>query len=122
MFLSVITAHVAYASTVKSKSSESRRNFFFFLFFLFFFFFFFFFPIRGGRELGRYVVSTVLVLLPTFRASLSGTFLPTLPDLVTPLKGHSLERVSTRVVVVYSGGGSGATQLSTYALSGDGRV
>ena len=26
----------------------------------------------------------------TLRASLSGTFLPTLPDLVTPLKGHSL--------------------------------
>ena len=26
----------------------------------------------------------------TFRASLSGTFLQTLPDLVTPLKGHSL--------------------------------
>ena len=46
-----------------------------------------------------YVVSTVL-LVPTFRASPSGTFLQTLPDLVTPLKGHSLERVSTRVVVV----------------------
>ena len=28
--------------------------------------------------------------LPTLRASLSGTFLQTLPDLVTPLKGHSL--------------------------------
>ena len=28
--------------------------------------------------------------LGTFRASLSGTFLQTLPDLVTPLKGHSL--------------------------------
>ena len=27
---------------------------------------------------------------PTLRASLSGTFLQTLPDLVTPLKGHSL--------------------------------
>ena len=26
----------------------------------------------------------------TFRASPSGTFLQTLPDLVTPLKGHSL--------------------------------
>ena len=26
----------------------------------------------------------------TLRASLSGTFLQTLPDLVTPLKGHSL--------------------------------
>ena len=28
--------------------------------------------------------------LTTLRASLSGTFLQTLPDLVTPLKGHSL--------------------------------
>ena len=27
---------------------------------------------------------------PTLRASLSGTFLQTLPDLVTPLKGHSI--------------------------------
>ena len=27
---------------------------------------------------------------PTLRAPLSGTFLQTLPDLVTPLKGHSL--------------------------------
>ena len=30
------------------------------------------------------------LLPPTLRASLSGTFLQTLPDLVTPLKGHSL--------------------------------
>ena len=28
--------------------------------------------------------------VPTLRAPLSGTFLQTLPDLVTPLKGHSL--------------------------------
>ena len=28
--------------------------------------------------------------LSTLRASLSGTFLQTLPDLVTPLKGHSI--------------------------------
>ena len=31
-----------------------------------------------------------VTLLLTLRASLSGTFLETLPDLVTPLKGHSL--------------------------------
>ena len=37
------------------------------------------------RDLGSSKVSTV----PTLRASLSGTFLQTLPDLVTPLKGHS---------------------------------
>ena len=30
----------------------------------------------------------------TLRASLSGTFLQTLPDLVTPLKGHSLSPLS----------------------------
>ena len=30
------------------------------------------------------------ILRTTLRASLSGTFLQTLPDLVTPLKGHSL--------------------------------
>ena len=29
-------------------------------------------------------------MVSTLRASLSGTFLQTLPDLVTPLKGHSL--------------------------------
>ena len=39
--------------------------------------------------LGRYDASTVL-LAPTLRASLSGTFLQTLPDLVSPLKGHCL--------------------------------
>ena len=31
---------------------------------------------------------------PTLRASLFGTFLQTLPDLVTPLKGHSLSPLS----------------------------
>ena len=31
-----------------------------------------------------------LILTVTLRAPLSGTFLQTLPDLVTPLKGHSL--------------------------------
>ena len=31
-----------------------------------------------------------LWVLPTLQSSLSGTFLQTLPDLVTPLKGHSL--------------------------------
>ena len=35
----------------------------------------------GGGGMGVYI---------TLRASLSGTFLQTLPDLVTPLKGHSL--------------------------------
>ena len=35
----------------------------------------------GGRSMGVYI---------TLRASLSCTFLQTLPDLVTPLKGHSL--------------------------------
>ena len=32
----------------------------------------------------------------TLRASLSGTFLQTLPDLVTPLKGHSLSRAAVQ--------------------------
>ena len=31
-----------------------------------------------------------MVVAPTLRSSLSGTFLQTLPGLVTPLKGHSL--------------------------------
>ena len=39
--------------------------------------------------LGLLVKETITVLC-TLRASLSGTFLQTLPDLVTPLKGHSL--------------------------------
>ena len=33
-------------------------------------------------------------LHPTLRAPLSGTFLQTLPDLITPLKGHSLSPCS----------------------------
>ena len=36
------------------------------------------------------VVSPEVTLRCTFLASLSGTFLQTLPELVTPLKGHSL--------------------------------
>ena len=46
-----------------------------------FFFFFFSFLIQPGH----WVIS-----LGTLRASLSGTFLQILPDLVTPLKGHSI--------------------------------
>ena len=46
--------------------------------------------VRGRRGVcgrsGRGIVP------PTLRASLSGTFLQTLPDLVTPLKGHSTLR------------------------------
>ena len=42
----------------------------------------------GEDDLG--VPSSVSLSLVTLRASLSGTFLQTLPDLVTPLKGHSL--------------------------------
>ena len=41
----------------------------------------------------------------TLRASLSGTFLQTLPDLATPLKGHSI-----------------SAQLSTDAVSALGKV
>ena len=37
-----------------------------------------------------FVFLQLLIALGTLRASLSGTFLQTLPDLVTPLKGHSL--------------------------------
>ena len=37
-----------------------------------------------------FCVLRFVTLGPTLRASLSGTFLQTLPDLVTPLKGHSL--------------------------------
>ena len=37
---------------------------------------------------------SVYTIQPTLRASLSGTFLQTLPDLVTPLKGHSLSPCS----------------------------
>ena len=36
------------------------------------------------------MVKETITVLCTLRASLSGTFLQTLPDLVTPLKGHSL--------------------------------
>ena len=42
---------------------------------------------RDGGSGGFYLR---VVAAATLRASLSGTFLQTLPDLVTPLKGHSL--------------------------------
>ena len=56
---------------------------------------------RGTHPLRRlplvlvFIISCLLVLVfylvwPTLRASLSGTFLQTLPDLVMPLKGYSL--------------------------------
>ena len=50
-------------------------------------------PGRWGRgRLWRVVFREVLAgkVQTTLRASLFGTFLQTLPDLVTPLKGHSL--------------------------------
>ena len=45
-----------------------------------------------SRKFFQYLASEMVVVLVfiTLRASLSGTFLQTLPDLVTPLKGHSL--------------------------------
>ena len=45
-----------------------------------------------SRKFFQYLASETVVVLVflTLRASLSGTFLQTLPDLVTPLKGHSL--------------------------------
>ena len=36
------------------------------------------------------IIILMVEVVATLRASLSGTFLQTLPDLVTPLKGHSL--------------------------------
>ena len=45
---------------------------------------------RAGAEPLPSVFPTELSAFPALRASLSGTFLYTLPDLVTPLKGHSL--------------------------------
>ena len=49
---------------------------------------------RREAELGSHgwmdCLAAELNLSSTLRASLSGTFLQTLPDLVTPLKGHSL--------------------------------
>ena len=48
---------------------------------------------RGGRPGLSVLISLTLsvdVKQHTLRASLSGTFLQTLPDLVSPLKGHSL--------------------------------
>ena len=44
---------------------------------------------RGGGRLGNGVSCTIKALV-TLPASLFGTFLQTLPDLVTSLKGHSL--------------------------------
>jgi len=48
---------------------------------------------------------------PTLRAPLSGTFLQTLPDLVTPLKGYSLFSYATEGVLFIS------VQLSGDAVS-----
>ena len=44
----------------------------------------------GGGGAQSHASETNVKLGPTLRASLSGTLLQTLPDLVTPLKGHSL--------------------------------
>ena len=44
---------------------------------------------RGADQLSA-LCSVVVVIRATLRASLSGTLLQTLPDLVTPLKGRSL--------------------------------
>jgi len=46
-------------------------------------------PVRVG-VVTAINVSVAMTVRGTLRASLSGTFLQTLPDLVTPLKGHSL--------------------------------
>ena len=67
---------------------------FFFFFFLFFFFFFFWLG-GGGKGVIVFENSTISQWhldspRATLRAPLSGTFLQTLPDLVAPLKGHSL--------------------------------
>ena len=49
-----------------------------------------------SAQLSTDAVSTLqkVWVLITLRASLSGTFLQTLPDLVTPLKGHSFLRAA----------------------------
>ena len=57
-------------------------------------FFYFFIILVGfidayGVRAGGLKVRVVMEV-HTLRASLSGTFLQTLPELVTPLKGHSL--------------------------------
>ena len=44
----------------------------------------------GGGDLRHHVLPSFVPYAPTLRASLSGTFLQTLPDLVMPLKGLSL--------------------------------
>ena len=44
-------------------------------------------------------VSVPFPIFPHTRAPLSGTFLQTLPDLVTPLKGHSLSSERVRVLI-----------------------
>ena len=46
--------------------------------------------IKLMRRSSRKPLVTTVYEKATLRASLSGTFLQTLPDLVTPLKGHSL--------------------------------
>ena len=46
-------------------------------------------PVRVGA-VTVIKVSVAMTVRGTLRASLSGTFLQTLPDLDTPLKGHSL--------------------------------
>ena len=72
---------------IKPKSFESRRTFF--LSFL-----------PGVDVPHVYVRAWALgcfhSLVCTLRASLSGTFLQTQPDLVTPLKGHSSETCTER--------------------------
>ena len=66
---------------IKPKSFESRRNSFVYPGWM---------CLMFTCVLGRYEVASTVLSVPTLRASLSGTFLQTLPDLVTPLKGHSI--------------------------------
>ena len=69
---------------IKPKSFESRRNSLFY---------------PGWMRL---MFVSIVILVPTLRASLSGTFLQTLPDLVTLLKVAGCSIAGLRNTLHYS--------------------
>ena len=73
-------------------------------------------PLRPFKDS---VAAGVLILNTTLRAPLSGTFLQTLPDLVTPMIGHSLSPRScpaTRSEHPPKGSGTNMTVEATKGL------
>ena len=82
----------------------------------------------GEEERDRDRERDIESIYTTLRASLSGTFLQTLPDLVTPLKGHSLSPRSCPATHIVQelcesrGGRPGLSVLTSLLVSVDVKI